>query len=121
MITDLQQTRNTIKDLTPISDSRYENIFKMAKQDKYFFYNINKKVSFPEEIAEEIFFEITIPSKMPWTTLSQQVYGEQDLWWLICLANKILNPIDNPELGKIYKVIKPIYVGRILAEIGKQL
>ena len=121
MITDLQQTRSKITELPPVEDSRYENIFNMAKQDKYFFYNINKKISFPDDLAKEVFFEIKVSSSMPWTTLSQQVYGDQNLWWLICLVNKIFNPIDNPELGKRYRVIKPIYVGRVLAEINKQL
>jgi len=121
MITDLHQTRNNIPELSNLADSRYENIFNIAKQDKYFFYNINRKIAFPDDIAQEIFFEYTIPAKMPWTTFAQQIYGDQNLWWLICIANKVFNPIDNPELGKTYKVIKPTYVGRVLTEINKQL
>ena len=56
---------------------------------------------------------------MPWTALSQQVYGDQNLWWLICLTNKIYNPIDNPVPGSVYKVIKPEYVNTVLQEIKR--
>ena len=58
---------------------------------------------------------------MPWPRFANQVYGDQNLWWLICSLNKVRNPIDNPKLGEIYKVIKPTYVSRVLIEINKQL
>ena len=121
MITDLQHTRNNIGELTPIDDTRYENIFKMARSDKYYFYNIIKKVSLPNDLNPEIFYEVTITANMPWTTFSHQVYGNQNLWWLICLANNIQNPINNPTPGKEYTVIKPTFVSRILSEINKQI
>jgi len=34
-------------------------------------------------------------------------------------VNKIFNPINNPELGAVYKIIKPDYVNPILIEIKK--
>lgn len=121
MITDLQLTRNNISDLTSLEDTRYENIFKMARSDKYFFYNISKKVTLPDDLDPQIFYEIRVSANMPWTTFSHQVYGTQNLWWLICLANKVQNPINNPKLGNKYKVINPTFVSRVLAEINKQL
>ena len=119
MITDLQQYQNDIKELPFIQDVRYENIFKLAKSDKFFFYNIIKKISIPEDIQSEVYYELRINSNKPWTTLSNEIYGTQDLWWLICLANKIYNPINNPALGEVYKIIKPDYVNPILVEIKK--
>jgi hypothetical protein len=119
MIIDLEQYQNKIKELPRLENVRYENIFKLAKSDKFFFYNIIKKISIPEDISPEVFFELRINSDKPWTTLSNDIYGTQDLWWLICLANKIQNPINNPELGKIYKIIKADYVSLILTEIKK--
>ena len=92
MITDLEKYQNNIKDLPSLDDTRYENIFKLAKSDKYFFYNIIKKVSIPDDIQSEIYIEYRINSARPWTSLSHEIYGNQDLWWLICLTNKIYNP-----------------------------
>tara|TARA_R110002110_G_scaffold211131_2_gene423799 strand:- start:173 stop:547 length:375 start_codon:yes stop_codon:yes gene_type:complete len=119
MITDLEQYQNQIKGLPSLEDVRYENIFKVAKTDKFFFYNIIKKISIPEDIQSDIYYELRINSNKPWTTLSNEIYGTQDLWWLICLANKIYNPINNPTLGEVYKIIKPDYVSPILVEIKK--
>ena len=119
MITDLQQYQNDIKDLPFIQDVRYENIFKLAKSDKFFFYNIIKKITIPKAIQSEIFYEIRINSNKPWTTLSNDIYGTQDLWWLICLLNEVYNPINNPKLGNVYKIIKPDFVSTILKEIKR--
>jgi len=119
MITDLEQYQNDVKDLPNLQDVRYENIFKVAKSDKFFFYNIIKKISIPDELQSDIYFELRINSSMPWTTLANNVYGTQDLWWLICLTNKIYNPVNNPELGAVYKIISPDFVNPILAELKK--
>ena len=119
MITDLEQYQNQITDLPNLEEVRYENILKVAKSDKFFFYNIIKKITIPEDLQSDIYYELRINSNKPWTTLSHDVYGTQDLWWLICLVNNIFNPIDNPELGAVYKIIRPDYVNPILAEIKR--
>jgi len=119
MITDLEKYQNQIQGLPSLEDVRYENIFKVAKTDKFFFYNIIKKISIPEDIQSDIYYEIRINSNKPWTTLANEIYGTQDLWWLICLVNQIYNPINNPALGEVYKIIKPDYVSPILVEIKK--
>ena len=119
MITDLEKYQNKITDLPTLEDTRYENVFKLAKSDKFFFYNIIKKISIPEDLQSDIYFEYRVNSNMPWTTLSNEIYGTQDLWWLICLTNRILNPIDSRELGSVYKIIKPDYINVILQEIKK--
>tara|TARA_Y100000401_G_scaffold5434_1_gene3716 strand:- start:141 stop:506 length:366 start_codon:yes stop_codon:yes gene_type:complete len=121
MITDLNKTQNNITELESLKETRYENIFKMAKSDAYFFYNIIKKISLPDDIQEEVFFNIRVNARKPWTALSHDVYGTQDLWWLICIVNKVYNPINNPEPGRIYKVIKPDLIDIVLAEITRQL
>jgi len=115
MITDLQQ-----KD-TSLDDSRYENIFNLARADKYYFYNIIKKISFPDELNTNMFYTVKITSEMPWTTFAHQVYGDQNLWWLICCVNDIKNPTENPIVGKIYKILKPELVSKILGEITRQI
>lgn len=120
MITDLEQYQNDISELPKLEDVRYEQIFKLAKADKFYFYNIIKKISFPDDIQPDLFVELRVNSNKPWTTLSQDIYGTQDLWWLICLVNRIYNPINNPELGEVYKIIKPDFINIVLKEIKKQ-
>jgi len=121
MITDLQKKRNNIDTLLPLSDTRYENIFSMSLCDNYLFYNIIKKINFPDDLGTEVYYEQYTTASIPWTTLAHEVYGDQNLWWLICGVNKIQNPTVNPEVGKAYKLIRPSYVNTILAEIKQQL
>ena len=85
------------------------------------FFNIIKKITFPEDLNPESFIEKYITAPMPWTTFSNNIYGTQDLWWLICSMNNIKNPTINPEVGKVYKLLRPELVNTVLTEITKQL
>ena len=44
-----------------------------------------------------------------------------DLWWLICLANKINNPLNLAEVGQKLKIIKREFIKFILDEIRLKL
>ena len=122
MIKDLQITHDKVRQLFPIEDTRYENMFKIAiADDTYYFYNIIKQIVIPTDMASDIYFEQYVTASIPWTTFAHNVYGDQNLWWLICLANGIRNPTLNPVIGKIHKIIKPTLVSRILSEITRQL
>lgn len=121
MIEDLNTYRNKTPGISKIDDTRYENIFKMNKYNGYLNYNIIKKIDIGDDLNPDFFYEITNNTIKPWTTLSFQIYGTQDLWWLICLVNKVQNPINNPELGKKYKIIKPDFVSALLNSIKSQL
>jgi hypothetical protein len=122
MITNLQKKRNNIENLSPISDTRYENILNMNLYNKkYPFYNLIKKVNFPDDITTDAYFERYTSANIPWTALAHEVYGDQNLWWIICGVNNVQNPTINPVIGKVYKFIKPTYINTILAEIKQQL
>jgi len=122
MIKDLQVTHDKVRQLFPIEDTRYENMFKIAIADnKYYFYNIIKQIVIPADMASDIYFEQYVTASIPWTTFAHNTYGDQNLWWLICIANGIKNPTLNPVIGKTYKIIKPTLVSRILSEITRQL
>lgn len=121
MIDDLQKYRNEINELVNIKYTRYENIFQVAKNDNYYFYNILKKVNIPDDIDSRLFDEVIVTTNIPYTTLSQQYHGTQDLWWLICLVNKIQNPITNIKAGTKLKILTNDAVNRVLAAIEENL
>jgi hypothetical protein len=121
MLTELNQYNNDITTLTPLTEFNYENIFKVFQDGNYYSFNILKKVNFPENLDEQYFDYIEVSAKMSWTNMSYKEYGTMFLWWLICAANKIQNPIVMPTSGTILKVIKPQYVRLILDNIKSQL
>lgn len=114
----LGSKQNSISNLPQLKNTRYENIFKLYKTDnQQYYYNLLQSIYLPENIDDNYVFYQQINNKTPWTIISFNAYKTIDLWWLICLANKIYNPIKFPEAGSVVKVVKPQYVSTILNEI----
>jgi len=119
---DLGKYQNNIKELPDLNNLRYENIFKMYKnKDSQYFYNLTKTISIPEDIDPGQIIYYRIRRKMPWTMVSFNIYNTIELWWLICLLNKIKNPVEAPETGIIIKALNPDIVSQVITEIKKQL
>lgn len=119
---DLGQQQNDIPDLEPLNPSRYENIFKLYKDsNSIYFYNILNDIVIPDNIDKQFYYIIKINRRVPWTTISYEQYGTIDLWWFICLVNKIDNPIKFVEPGTELKVIRRNYLATILNIIQKNV
>ena len=120
MIEELNKTRFDTKELGLIDSHFYENIFSVYKKDKHFIYNIIKRVTLPEGIVEDQFFDYKrITINAPWTLLSFHHYGTIKLWWLICVCNNITNPVYNCEPGMVIRFLKPQYISDVIREIRK--
>jgi len=114
--------QNTISDLPQLKTTRYENIFKLYKTgNSQYFYNLLQSVYLPDSIDDSLVYYQQVTQKMPWTVISFNAYKTIDLWWLICLTNKVFNPIKSPDTGTILKIIKPQYVPTVLNELKTAL
>lgn len=110
--------QNNIKDLPQLNSTRYENIFKVYKEkDYYYYYNLIQSIYLPSVIDDEKVFYMVISNRMPWTSISYNAYKTIDLWWLICLANNVFNPVEFAKAGTSIKIIKSIYVNDIIRDI----
>jgi hypothetical protein len=117
--------QDEILDLPPLARERYENIFNVYKTVKdennfYYFYNILNKVVIPDSIDQGFFDTITLNKKLPWTTLSYQIYQTISLWWLLFLINKPKN-IFLAEAGIEYKYIRQEYIDQIINDLTEQI
>jgi len=115
--------QNKIKALPPLKNTRYENIFKLYKigEKSQYYYNLLQSIYLPENLNEDFVYYQLVNDKIPWTIISYNAYKTIELWWLICLTNKIFNPIKYPDRGTLLKIIKPIYVNTVLNEIKLSL
>lgn len=111
-----------------IEEVSYENFFKLHIVEdgtkEFLFFNILKKINIVEKSSEldsTYFDTYIIDVDIPWVTLSYNVYGTLNLWWLLCLANNIQDATKNPEVGTYLKVIKPTYVDLVMRLINSQL
>ena len=117
---DLDKYQNELKELPSLNEFSFENVFKIYKEDGFYAYNIIRTINFPDKLEEGIFENIRLSGQHPWTIISQKLYGTIRLWWLLCLTNKILNPVPIPKEGLIIKVIKPQFVRTVIEEIKSQ-
>lgn len=115
--------QNKIKSLPSLKNTRYENIFKLykTKEINQYYYNLLQSIYLPENINDDFVYYQLVNEKIPWTIISFNAYKTIDLWWLICLTNKVYNPVKYPDRGTLLKIIKPIYVNTILNEIKLSL
>jgi len=110
--------QNSIQNLPQLKNTRYENIFKLyTTGNKQYYYNLLQSIYLPQDIDDNYILYQQINQKTPWTIISFNAYKTIDLWWLICLTNKIYNPIKFPEAGSVVKIIKPQYIATVLSEI----
>ena len=115
---ELNKVHNNVTELGNLPSSAYENIFNMYKDEGEFYtYNILKTVKFPREMDSEFFSYHQVAGKNTWCRLSFEYYGTIHLWWLICLTNKIMNPVVFPEPGTVLKILHPIYVSEVIDQI----
>jgi hypothetical protein len=72
--------------------SSYERLFKLyttSNNDKeFYFYNILKKISIPENINEEYVSYYAVKANSPMTIVSWNIYEDIKLWWLIYILNE---------------------------------
>ncbi len=111
--------RNDIADIKEkIFFQNYENLFKVyGTTDGDYFYNILRKVNIPDEVDSRFFFNYTVKPGDTWTLLAHNVYSDVKLWWIICVANNIQNPLLFPEPGTVLRIFTPDITQNILTTI----
>jgi hypothetical protein len=111
------KSRKNIADLEAISSELYENIFKVNlienKDKNFFFYNTLNKIIFPDDLSGDTYDELTVQVDTPWTTLSFNLYGTINLWWVVYLINKP-KYIFLAKSGSTVKYITPGAIRSIL-------
>lgn len=107
--------QNNILELPTLQQYRYENLFNVYLNDDKYVYNLLAKVNFPDNIDPNYFNVFVVPNNnISYTNISYLLYGTPLLWWLICSANKITNPVFFPQAGTELKVLKSNVVSVVL-------
>lgn len=103
-----------------ISSQNYENIFNIYTDENGFYYfDLLKTVDFPSDLDSEVYDYYECNGVETYPNLSYKFYRNVTLWWIICAANQIDNPVEQPHAGDILKIIKPEYVKSVLAKINQ--
>lgn len=103
-----------------ITSENYENIFNVyTDENDFYYYNLLKKVDFPIDLDSDVYDYYQVSTIDTYPSISYKFYKSVTLWWLICAANHIDDPMALPAAGTILKIIKPFYVQTILTKLGE--
>lgn len=111
--------QNFFNDLPSLTQDRYENIFNVySDENSYYYYNLLQTISFPDNLPDSLFTTyITVPNDtLPF--ISYKHFSTINLWWIICLANNITNPVDPLASGQVLKIPNTNVVREILKQIS---
>jgi len=111
--------QNDIPELPRLTQYNFENLFKVyTDRDDLYYYNITNSIFFPDDIANNAYFNYRISgSNISWTYLSYIHYGTIKLWWVLCTLNNVDNPMILPEPGTFVKILKPNALRDVLQQI----
>ena len=120
-----QLKNNQIPQLPKLPSNRYENIFNVYTVEKdnknFYFYNINNKIQLPVVIDSNYLNTIILDRSLPWTTLSYNLYGTMNLWYLIYMLNhRDSAPSFTSNLGDSLVYIKPRFIDTIVNSLNER-
>lgn len=77
------------------NNSRYKNLRRLeGEEGKLYHENWIKK--YVDESAEDQFMTVTLDDENRLDIISNKYYGTPRYWWVIALANEIIDPFDIP-------------------------
>jgi hypothetical protein len=105
---------------TPLSNQNYENLFNVYQDsDGFYYYNLSRAIYFPSNLDPTYYTPYAAEVKDTWPLIAWKFYKNVKLWWIICSANQIINPVIQPFPGYPLKIIKPNVVNNILIELAR--
>ncbi len=113
--------QNDIEELPSLKDERYENIFKVFQdKDNRYFYNLLETISFPDKLPDGVFDLYTIQPNDTLPFISYKIFKSIHIWWVICLANNIQNPVLPLEPGSTLKIPNINIIRLIIRQIATE-
>jgi hypothetical protein len=112
--------QNEIVDLAELSQENYERIFNVyVDNNNLYYYNLLNSIQFPKNLSLTLFNSYAIEPGDTWPLISFKSYKTPNLWWVILLANNIINPLASINTGDVLLIPKEIVVKEILSQISK--
>ena len=78
------------------NNSRYTNLRRLYDNKKGVYYHETWNQKFIDESPEDNFFTVTESEKDRLDLVSYSYYGTANYWWVIAIANEIIDPFDVP-------------------------
>ena len=113
--------QNDLDDLPKLKNSNFENALKVLQDaNGFYYYNLLETLAFPDNLPDIYFVDYVVSYDDTWPFISYKVYNDITLWWIIAFANKVINPINYLQPGKIIKIPTTEIASEILTQIVSQ-
>lgn len=95
------------------------NLFKILEEDNEYYLNIFKSYEINLNILLNAFnYKSYDVGENEWfDQIAFNMYKNPELWWIICLTNNIINPLEEIIPGKNLKLFTDDYLPQIIREI----
>lgn len=82
------------------------NMFSAFREGNDYFFYVGRTLTFDniESLSEKYVTKHVWRDEDTWYKLAHLYYENSKLWWLICRANNVGNPLEFPEVGTIVNV-----------------
>jgi hypothetical protein len=90
------------------------------EEEKIFFLNIFRNYKMNTTMNQNFlnFYETLEVEDIDWfDNIAYDIYENQGLWWIVPLANNVLNPFEEIEPGQQMNIIKREHIYQLLKEI----
>ena len=96
-----------------------ENMFNVYQdENKRYYYNLLQTIVFPQNLPNSLFKTYKTEWGDTWPLISYKHYNTPNMWWIILLANNILDATKIPKVGFELKVPVDAVVQTILSQIS---
>lgn len=94
-----------ISDLPRLSPEVMENIFNVYQNNEgKYYYNLLQTIVFPQNLPKIMFDLYNTQYGDTWPLISYKHYRTPNMWWIILLANNILDATKIPKPGFSIKI-----------------
>lgn len=99
-----------------LSSFDYANIFtQYTDENNQQFFNLLQNFYIEGEIDPSLYNSYYFTEHDDWYTLAYKFYNDYRLWWVILIANNIINPFELPN--NPIKILKSNVVSEIISKI----
>lgn len=92
---------NVDKSTIGLKQTDMANMFNAYKEGTETFFYMGRTLTFGniEKLNEKYVIKHLWEDEDTWYRLAHKYYENSKLWWIICRANNVKNPLDPPDVG----------------------
>jgi len=120
MIKETTKTYESVNSGKYLSGTSFLKLFPILSDNGVNVYNLFRPYVLNETIFNNRNFDPTVLSNGEWwENIAYDYYGTAELWWLMCLANKVVNPFEEIDEGDVVYQLKSNFLNMLGSDMER--